>query len=432
MIWCGAGLTKHCAVKDDLSMNSADHEAFKACGGAKPAGPFPHRRTPQWLLLLALFLVAINLRPALATVAPLLDAIRSETGLTLAGAGVLSTLPVLCFALFAPLAPILGRLLPSEQVVFWCFVALVLGIGLRSLPGIAVLFSGTVVIGAAISIIMSLLPGLIKRSFGEDAANTTGFYTTALTVGAALASGVAIPLNEIAGSWRMAQAAWELPAAVVVLIAISVYWRTLRNGVAIPESPMRKVRGLARSALAWQVALYTGLQSAMAYCVFAWLPTMLVDRGVSPLFAGFILSLSITAQLVTALTGPWIATRGADQRPAIFALLGLTLIGFLACLYGPAHTLWISAILLGLGQGGTFSIANALIVLRSPDASVAASLSGMVQCVGYTIAAAAPVGAGLLHGYTRDWNGVALAFFVVAVAAAAAAAGAGRNLRLQT
>ncbi|MDB5757732.1 MAG: yycB 2, partial [Burkholderia sp.] len=138
------------------------------------------KTVPQWLLLLALFVVGINLRPALATVAPLLETIRAETGISLQAAGVLSTLPVLCFGLFAPLAPRLAGLLPPERVVFWCFVALLAGIGMRSLPGTAALFSGTVLIGAAISLIMTLLPGLIKRSFPNQAANTAGFYTTTL------------------------------------------------------------------------------------------------------------------------------------------------------------------------------------------------------------------------------------------------------------
>jgi CP family cyanate transporter-like MFS transporter len=385
---------------------------------------------PGWLLLLALFLVGINLRPALATVAPLLETIRAETGISLASAGVLSTLPVFCFGLFAPLAPRLARLLPPERVVFWCFVTLLGGITLRSLPGITPLFSGTVIIGAAISLIMTLLPGLIKRSFPGHAANITGFYTTTLTIGAALASGVAIPLKDMAGSWRMAQAVWALPAALVVLAAIIAHSCLTRNGGAPQEALVQKARGLLRNALAWQVALYSGLQSALAYCVFAWLPTMLVDRGVSPAFAGFLLSLSICSQLVTSLTGPWIATRGKDQRVAIIVLLGLTTFGFLGCLYGPLAALWLAAVLLGLGQGGTFSIANALIVLRSPDASVAASLSGMVQCVGYTIAAAAPLGAGLLHAASHGWNGVALAFILVALASATAAAGAGRHRQI--
>jgi CP family cyanate transporter-like MFS transporter len=394
--------------------------------GSPAAQPGP----PQWLLLLALFMVGINLRPALATVAPLLDTIRAETGISLAAAGALSTLPVLCFGVFAPLAPRLARLIPPERVVFWSFAALLAGIAMRSLPGVAALFSGTVVIGAAISLIMTLLPGLIKRGFPGHAANTTGFYTTTLGIGAALASGIAIPLRDLAGSWRIAQAVWALPAALVVLAAIAVHRRMRRQGAAPPEALAHKARGLLKNALAWQVALYSGLQSALAYCVFAWLPTMLVDRGVSPIFAGFLLSLSICSQLVTSLTGPWIATRGRDQRAAILALLGMTILGFLACLYGPPSALWLAAVLLGLGQGGTFSIANALIVLRSPDASVAASLSGMVQCVGYTIAAAAPLGAGLLHAASHDWNGVAIAFVVFALAAAAAAAGAGRKLQI--
>lgn len=389
-----------------------------------------HVGAPPWLMLLALFMVGINLRPALATVAPLLDTIRAETGISLAAAGALSTLPVLCFGLFAPLAPRLARLLPPERVVFWCFVALLAGIAMRSLPGAAALFSGTVIIGASISLTMTLLPGLIKRSFPGQAANTTGFYTTTLNIGAALASGIAIPLKDMTGSWRMAQAVWALPAALVVLAAIALYRRMSRNGTAGQEALVQKAPGLLRRALAWQVALYFGLQSALAYCVFAWLPTMLVDRGVSPIFAGFLLSLSIGAQLVTSLTGPWIATRGSDQRAAIMVLLGMTVTGFLACLYGPPSALWPAAVLLGLGQGGTFSIANALIVLRSPDASVAASLSGMVQAIGYTIAAAVPFGAGLLHGASRDWHGVALAFVMCALASAAAAAGAGRNLQI--
>jgi CP family cyanate transporter-like MFS transporter len=385
---------------------------------------------PQWLLLLALFMVGINLRPALATVAPLLDTIRAETSISLAAAGALSTLPVLCFGLFAPLAPRLARLLPPERVVFWCFVALLAGIAMRSLPGAVALFSGTVVIGAAISLIMTLLPGLIKRLFSGQAANTTGFYTASLNIGAALASGVAIPLEDMTGSWRLAQAVWAAPAALVVLAAIAAHRRLARHGAATQEALAHKASGLLRSALAWQVALYFGLQSALAYCVFAWLPTMLVDRGVSPVYAGFLLSLSISAQLVTSLTGPWIATRGRDQRLAIFALLAMTTLGFVTCLYGPPSALWLAAVLLGLGQGGTFSIANALIVLRSPDASVAAALSGMVQCIGYIIAAAAPLGAGLLHAASHDWNGVALAFVLVVLASATAAAGAGRKLQI--
>jgi CP family cyanate transporter-like MFS transporter len=402
-----------------------------SCTPAANSDPAPAQAgTPQWLLLLALFLVGINLRPALATVAPLLETIRAETGISLAAAGVLSTLPVLCFGMFAPLAPRLALMMPPERVVFWCFIALLGGVAMRSMPGIAPLFSGTIIIGAAISLIMTLLPGLIKRSFSTHAANVTGFYTTTLTIGAALASGVAIPLKDITGSWRMAQGVWAVPATLVVMAAIIARRRLARSGGATQQARGRKVRGLLRNALAWQVALYSGLQSALAYCVFAWLPTMLVDRGVSPAIAGFLLSLSICSQLVTSLTGPWIATRGRDQRVAIFVLLGLTIFGFLGCLYGPPSTLWQAAVLLGLGQGGTFSIANALIVLRSPDASVAASLSGMVQCIGYTIAAVAPLGAGLLHAASHDWNGVAVAFVLFALASAAAARGAGRKLQI--
>jgi CP family cyanate transporter-like MFS transporter len=398
-----------------------------ACGRPTSGSGVVSRR----FLIVALFLVGMNLRPALSSVAPVLDAIRAGTGLSLAEAGALTTLPVFCFGLFSFVAPQLTRWMSAERAIFYSLLALLFAIGMRAFFGVPALFIGTFIAGASIGIVMALLPSVLQRDFPDKAGHITGVYTMAMNAGSALAAGAAVPLEQIpGGGWRLALGFWMLPA----VIAGGAWWIKLRRNPAVEKSGntvRREAVGLVGNALAWQVTAYLGLQSALAYCVFGWFPTMMADRGMSPLTAGFMLSISIAAQWITSLTGPWMATRGKDQRTAIVALLCLTVVGFLGCLYAPHGTVWLWAILLGLGQGGTFSVAMALIVLRSPNAHVAASLSGMAQGVGYIIAAIAPLATGVLHDRTGDWDAVAVAFVIVAIGTLAAAMGAGRNVLIR-
>ena len=381
----------------------------------------------RWYLVAALFLVGANLRPALSSVASVLAAIRGSTGLSGAGAGLLTTLPVLCFGVFAPLAPSLASRFGADRTVLFGLVALAAALGARVFFGIPGLFLGTLAVGASIGVVMVLLPGIIKREFGRHAGSMMGMYSMALCLGAAIAAGTTVPLVHAGGgSWRIALAFWLLPA----LAAAALWWPRLRH--AEHHSNMRRytVQGLWSNLLAWQVTAFMGLQSALAYCVFGWLPTILIDRGMTPLAAGGVLSLSIALQLITALGGPWIAGLGRDQRMAIVAMMLLTLVGFAGCLYADIDAIWWWAVVLGLGQGGAFSIGLTLIVLRAPNATVAASLSGMVQGVGYLVAALGPLAFGLLRDLTHDWNAATILFIAVALAALVAGLAAGRDLHV--
>lgn len=367
--------------------------------------------SPLWLIF-AICLVAVNLRPTLTSLGPLVDSVR--TGLDLSGStiGILITLPILCFGAFAPLAPQLLRYQSAERIILVGLAVLVLGIGLRSLFGVVGLFAGTTLAGASISVVMVLLPSIIKQHFPRQAGQMMGVYSTALCLGAAVAAGATVPLENIPGSnWRWALAFWLLPA----IAAAIVWWPRLPASNPTKERAQVVLPRLRTNRLAWQVTLFMGLQSALAYCVFGWLPVILIDRGMTPLLAGLMLSVSIGVQLITSLGGPWLATRGRDQRATIGFMLMLTLSGLMGCLYGSMDTVWIWAVLLGLGQGGTFSIALALLVLRAPTAQVAASLSGMAQGVGYTIAALGPFIVGLLHEYSGNWHGVAIFFVLTAL-----------------
>lgn len=380
-----------------------------------------------WLLLLGLVLVALNLRPALSSMAPVLGQVSAGLGLNASQAGLLTTLPVLCLGLFAPLAPALARRFGSERVILVILVTLALGILLRSTLGATGVFLGSVVAGASIGIIGVLLPGIVKRDFPQHAGTLTGVYTMALCLGAAMAAGATVPLAQhFDGSWALGLGFWVLPAVLAML----VWLPQARQGHGLHNVAYR-VRGLWRDPLAWQVTLYMGLQSSLAYIVFGWLPSILIGRGLSPTEAGLVLSGSVIVQLLSSLSAPWLATRGKDQRLAIVLVMLVTLAGLFGCLYAPVSGLWGWAVVLGLGQGGTFALALTLIVLRSKDAHVAANLSSMAQGVGYTLASMGPFAVGLVHDLTGGWAAVGWIFAALGVGAIVFGLGAGRALHVR-
>ena len=380
-----------------------------------------------WLLLLGLVLVALNLRPALASMAPLLGYVSDSLGLSSATAGLLTTLPVLCLGLFAPLAPRMARRFGSEQVVFGVLFALAAGIVLRSFFGEAGLFAGSILAGASIGVIGVLLPGIVKRDFPKQAGTMTGVYTMALCLGAALAAGSTVPItHHFDDSWAVGLSFWAIPA----LLAALIWWPQARQKHGMHKVAYR-VRGLLRDPVAWQVTLYMGLQSSLAYVVFGWLPSVLMGRGLDPTDAGLVLSGSILVQLISALSAPWLATRGKDQRLGVVIAMSMTLIGLFGCLYAPVGGMWAWAIVLGLGQGAAFSIALTLIVLRSRDSHVASNLSGMAQGIGYTIASIGPFAVGVVHDGTGSWDSIGWIFAVLGIAATVAGLGAGRALYVQ-
>ncbi|WP_415639522.1 CynX/NimT family MFS transporter [Pseudomonas floridensis] len=380
-----------------------------------------------WLLLLGLVLVALNLRPALSSIAPLLNNVSDSLGMSAAEAGLLTTLPVLCLGLFAPLAPILARRFGSERVVLVILLMLASGLAVRSLFGEFGLFSGSLLAGASIGIIGVLLPGIVKRDFPKQAGAMTGVYTMALCLGAAIAAGSTVPLSHYFGdSWQIGLGFWLIPAVIAALL-----WLPQACEKHGTHRDVYRVRGLLRDRLAWQVTLYMGLQSSLSYIVFGWLPSILIGRGMTPTQAGLLLSGSIIVQVISALSAPWLATRGKDQRLAIMLVMSLTLTGLFGCLYAPLDGLWGWAILLGLGQGGTFSLALALIVLRSRDSHVAANLSSMAQGFGYTIASMGPFAVGVVHDVTGNWNAIGWIFAVLGLGAMIAGMGAGRSRYVQ-
>ena len=352
----------------------------------------------------AMIMVALNLRPAIVAVSPLLSSIRAATGLSSAASGLLTALPLLCFGLFAPFAPRIARRVGMEASLFGVLLLLAGGIAVRLDGSVVALFFGTFLAGVAIAIGNVLLPGLIKRDFPEKAGLMTGLYSMALFGGAALAAGVTVPVQHAASlGWRPALAMW----GVLVIIAAVCWAPQLRTETRVPPvaaGGAHAVRGLWRDALAWQVALFMGLQSLNYYALAAWLPTIFDDHGMSAGRAGWMLSFSSICGIVAALGGPILAGRGRRQGWLTVVTCVLCAAGFIGLIVAPVGGAYLWVALLGLGQGIAISVALTMIVLRAPDARHAAQLSSMAQSSGYLLASAGPFALGVLHGATGGWT----------------------------
>ncbi len=386
-------------------------------------GLAPPPRSGAWLGA-SLVLLAANLRLAVASVGPVLPDIIRDEHLSAVGASVLTTLPSLCFGLFGLLSPALGRRLGVERALLLGLLVLALGTGLRGVAAAPALFGGQVLACAGIAVLNVLLPGLVKRDFPRRVALMTGLYSTALCGVAAVAAAATVPLADALGgpdAWAPALGCWALPAA----LAAACWAPFLPRGAGTrPAGP--RARGLWRDRVAWQVTLFMGLQSALAYIVFGWLASLLRQRHLGAVEAGLMLSLSVVAQAVAALVTPALATRGRDQRGIAVVLVAMCLAGLAGCLLAPPGSIPVWAVVLGLAQGGLIALALTLIVLRAPDAAVAAQLSGMAQGVGYVLASAGPMLVGLLRSWTGGWTAVAVLCLLLGAAAALAGLGAGR------
>ncbi len=379
------------------------------------------------LLLAAIAALALNLRPPFTAAGSLLPAITADLRLSTTLAGLLPTLPVVCLGVFATAAPPLRRRWGDEGVVAVCLPLLVVGSALRAGPGVAALFGGTIVVGAAVGIANVALPALIKREFPQRLTLVTSLYTVFLTLGSSVAAATAVPVMlATGGSWR----APLLGLAGIGLVTALVWLPVIRSGRRDEAATPSVAGSLVRSPLAWQVTAFMGLQSSLAYVVFGWMPTIAQDRGLAATSAGLVLSLSTLVQAVGAMCLPLMAGRRDDQRVlavVLFALSALGLAGFIAA---PPSWIWFFAMLLGFAMGALFGLALTVIGLRAGDAATASRLSGMAQAIGYLLAATGPLLVGVLNQVSGGWFVPLLLLLGVCAAGSLAALGAGRPLHV--
>jgi CP family cyanate transporter-like MFS transporter len=374
---------------------------------------------------LGLVLIAFNLRTVFSSLSPLLPEMMAGLRVSAAEASLVTTGPIICLGLFAPMTPALAARYGAERILLVMLGALTLGSALRAIPSFPVTVGASLLAGAAIATMNVLMPSMVKRYFSDRPALMTGSYSMMMCVGASLAAGVTAPMAAILGSWNWALASWALPT-----LAAGLFWSAVAIAAPAPErvqASVARASSLWRNALAWRITLMMGSQSAIAYCVFAWLAPILRERGMDPVAAGLVFSLSILSQVVSSFLAPALATRGRDQRLVALLLLALALAGLLGCLLGPLWSVWLWGFIQGLGQGGLFSVTMTIIILRSPDAATAASLSGMAQGGGYLLAASGPLLVGVIRTLTDGFEATSILFCAFALLACWATWGAGRD-----
>jgi CP family cyanate transporter-like MFS transporter len=354
------------------------------------------------LLLTGIVLVSLNLRSVITIVGPLVDDMRSDLGISRTAAGLLTTLPLLAFGLVSPLAPRIAQRIGSDRALVGAMLVMAVGLAVRPLPPLALLFLGTLAAGCGVAIANVLLPAVIKRHFAGQAAFMVAVYSVVLGVGAALSAALAVPaMHWLDDSWRASLAIWAVPALLAAVV-----WLPQLRGAPPPStvpSPLVRVR-LWRDAVAWQVTGFLAFLAFEFYAMAAWLPDVYRAEGLSAASAGGLLSIALIVGLPLGFGVGVAAQRMIDQRPIVFASGVCLVAGWLGVLLAPTTAAWLWASLLGCGFGIGFPYVLALMVLRAPDVRHAAELSGMSLSIGYTVAALSPVAIGALHDLSHSWT----------------------------
>ncbi len=392
-----------------------DHSAVPPAAVSPAPARTRQRRRGLVLIGVAIVLTGLNLRTAVTSVGPVLEEI--ERGLVISSglAGLLTSMPVLCFAAIGFAGPSLSARFRDSHVLSGALLAMAAGLVLRSLAGGFPLFlAGTVVamVGGALGNV--LLPGLVKRHFPGHTGLLVGAYSTALGVGGAAAAVAAQPIADAATGegWRWALGVWAVPA-----LAAAAVWLVVRAapGASRATHAAVRMRDLRHSRMALALTLFLGVQGLQAYIVIGWSAQYLRDSGVSAATAGLLLGLNSVVGLPVSALVPALTVRPRFQRPLLLGFLCCYVAGWAGLWMAPTTAPWLWLTLLALGTG-TFSMVLTLIGLRARTPETTAALSTVAQGWGYLLAGVGPLLVGVLRGATGGYTGM---FVLVLVGVAA-------------
>lgn len=375
---------------------------------AQPAG------SPRRGLLLvgvAIMLTGVNLRTAVNSVGPVLQEIERGLGVSSALAGVITTLPVLCFAAIGFAGPPLAARFRDGHVLAAAMLAMTLGLAGRAAADSFWLFVlGTVAAMAGGALGNVLLPGLVKRYFPHRTGLLISAYATAMAIGGALASGATAAIAERVGAsgWRWALGVWAALALVAVLPWLAV---PARPGASSGTHTAVRMRALVHSRLAWSMAVMFGLQSMQAYVVIGWLAQYLRDQGMSAATAGLLVGLNAVIAIPVNAVVPPLTVRPQLQRPLVVGFACCSAFGWTGLMVAPLTATWLWVSVLGLGMG-TFAMVLTLLGLRARTPESTAALSTVTQGSGYLLAGVGPLLVGVLRGVTGGYTGMFVLAYV--------------------
>ncbi|MFJ4779687.1 CynX/NimT family MFS transporter [Streptomyces sp. NPDC088762] len=392
-----------------LNRPAASHKALRQAPEQAPTTPAHQSGAPGWLgplLIAGIVLAALNLRPAITSLGALFEETRTGLGMSGTVAGLITSVPALCFAVFGVTAPRLSRRFGPTAVVCAGMAAVATGLLIRPFAaGPAGFLAASALSLAGIALTNVLLPVIVKRYFPDRVGTMTGLYSMALAAGTSLAAAATVPLADaIGGSWRTGLLVWAVLALLAVLPWLPIAAASRREKAAAPAA-VREAAGpsVVRSRTAWVLACYFGLQATGAYITMGWLPQIFRDAGVSASAAGVLLAVTMVMGVPLAFVIPGLAGRMRHQGPIAAALGLFGLAGYLGLYLAPAAGAWAWALMLGVSNCA-FPLVITLIGLRAKSPAGVVKLSAFAQSTGYLISIPGPLLIGALYQHSGGWD----------------------------
>lgn len=352
---------------------------------------------------LAVMAVAATVRAPITSIPPQVRSLESTLHLSASSFGLLTTIPLICFALAAPL-PVsrLARRLTPDLTVLIALLTLTVAVVIRGLGGTTLLFVGTTLLGIAIAVLNVTTPAIIRRDYRDRITIVMPIYTAVLAIMASAGAGLSIPLADATThDWRGGTMPWALMSLAALLLwlpAVRANADGSSSGYAAPD-----LRRVLRDRGAWAMTAYMGMQSSVFYASVAWLPSLLQDAGHSEASAGALLGFTTLSGFVFTVVVPLAVGRGHDQRLAVAITAIAPTLGYIGLAVSGGHWTVVFLTLIGVGHAA-LAVALVLIGMRTHSVGQTAVLSAMAQGVGYAIAAVAPVVLGMLHESTGAWH----------------------------
>ena len=357
------------------------------------ARPMPSSRQTFWLVAIAIFFLAANMRSPLAALGPVVPMVQQSLGIGESHIGWLGALPMLMFALGSLISPTIGKRFGLENTLIASLIAITLGIVFRSIwaSWLPFLFA-TLLFSLAIGFTNTFAAPVIKQRTPEHIALMTSIYSLTMTLFAGSVAGVVYPLATHVG-WQWSLGIW----AIVGMIAVAVWvWLRMRLGSShhigngssnpITETATPKTVSVWTAPLAWQLAIFMGLQSLLFYTMVSFLPSIWLDKGLTPVQAGHMATIYFWMAPVTIVAMTWLIKRGMTASIIAIGSSLVNVIGVAGIAYAPLSMAWLWSGLIGVGCAGIFTLCILLFSLRTDTPNEASRLSGMAQAVGYVIA----------------------------------------------
>ncbi|OOV75453.1 MFS transporter [Mammaliicoccus fleurettii] len=364
--------------------------------------------------------VASTLRAPLTSVGPVIELIKSDLEISNSLAGFLTTIPLILFGFVSPMVSKIVTKLTMSSTILYALVILLIGLLLRVSGDIGLFIIGTILLGVAIAFGNVCLPSYVKWRFPLQIGLFTGVYSATMNFTAGLGGGLSYPLSEITPlGFRLSLSFW----VVLTILAIIFWIPQVKSGkqqeVQATKEMQNKVQGpkvrMSTSKLAWVVALTMAMQSMVFYTVIAWMPTILIDKGLSPTAAGYLLMLNQFSQVPMTFIFPIIASKMQNQKLLVTIVSMLFILGF-SLLFSQSYIVLIVGIIIaGFGMGAGFSLCMTFFSIRARTNAGSMSLSGFGQSVGYFIAAIGPFLIGFLHDLLGGWDIGIISLIIISV-----------------